>query len=339
VNGAVSVQTAANTPAGTYTLNIVGTSGQTTQQGTATLTVTTPQAGALEQAIYIADSGNNRIVRVDNMSGANPVTFGTLGSGVGQFNRPFRVFVDNLNRIYVADMGNHRIVRMDDMTGAGWISLGTFGSGVNQFKEPAGVHVDAQGRIYVADSGNGRIVQTTSMSGGGIWSTYGTKVNAVDQNAPDQFEIPYNVFVNSSGQIYIPDAGADRIVRISGIQGLFWDIYRGSDSGVPGNLGFPTAAIEGSAGDVYIGDQGRRRLLRIGNMSGVDPVVLSTLQGQAELSALDIRRPSNGYIYLAGSGNGQVFRINDMTGAGQVSFGQGFLSQGVSGIFVVPANP
>src|SRR5271165_4028709 len=46
-----------------------------------------------DKRIYIADAGNNRIVRIDDMTGANWTTFGTMGSGVNNFNAPLGIAV------------------------------------------------------------------------------------------------------------------------------------------------------------------------------------------------------------------------------------------------------
>ncbi|MCL5055170.1 MAG: hypothetical protein M1169_04405, partial [Firmicutes bacterium] len=43
--------------------------------------------------IYIADFGNNRIVRIDNMNGRNWVSFGTHGSGIGEFAGPISIAI------------------------------------------------------------------------------------------------------------------------------------------------------------------------------------------------------------------------------------------------------
>ena len=69
--------------------------------------------------IYVADWGNGRIVRLDDMGGAGWTTFGRLGSGVGQFMWPRGVFVDGRGRIYVVDTANSRIAQVNDMRGAG----------------------------------------------------------------------------------------------------------------------------------------------------------------------------------------------------------------------------
>src|SRR5439155_1519826 len=88
--------------------------------------------------IYVADESNNRIVRMDDMTGAGWTELGMFGSGPNQFNGPFGIFV-SAGQIYVADRNNNRIVRMDSMTGAGWTEFGTFGNGPNQFSSPFGI--------------------------------------------------------------------------------------------------------------------------------------------------------------------------------------------------------
>src|SRR2546426_7026869 len=75
--------------------------------------------------IYVADWNNNRIVRMNDMTGAGWTELGMFGSGPNQFNGPFGIFV-SAGQIYVADRHNNRIVQMDSMTGARWTAFGTF---------------------------------------------------------------------------------------------------------------------------------------------------------------------------------------------------------------------
>ena len=128
--------------------------------------------------IYVADSGNSRIVRVDDITGVGWTTLGTYGTGVNQFSHPHGIFVDGAGRIYVADSGNNRIVRVNDMTGTGWKTLGTSGRGANQFSELRGIFVDQTGRIYMVDvvdrQFSGRIARVNDMMGVG-WTTLDTQ--------------------------------------------------------------------------------------------------------------------------------------------------------------------
>jgi methionine-rich copper-binding protein CopC len=136
--------------------------------------------------IYVVDNdGSNysvgRVVRMDDMTGANLVSFGTYGTGTNQFAFPWGVSVDSTFHIYVADASNSRIVRINDMTGAGWTTLGTLGTGVGQFYDPVGIFVDGTGHIYVADYGGSlgygaddHIVRMDDMTGTN-WTTLGSE--------------------------------------------------------------------------------------------------------------------------------------------------------------------
>ena len=164
-----------------------------------------------EGHIYVADSGNNRIVRVEDMSGSGWTVLGTEGSDINQFNDPVGVAVDAHGHIYVTDYANYRIVRADDMSGGGWTVLGGSGhsghGGINQFNHPSGVTVDAGGRIYIADMVNNRIVRMDDMAGAN-WTALGSPGSGVSQ-----FNRPWGVALDSSGRVYVADDGNCRIGR------------------------------------------------------------------------------------------------------------------------------
>src|SRR3989304_5027640 len=179
---------------------------------------TAPPAGH----IYVTDRANDRIVRIDDMSGAGWTTFGTFIGDMakdkpGNLVDPGGIFVDAAGRIYIADIGSgydvRRIVRINDMTGAGWTPFGTWGKGVNTFDSPGSVFVDAAGKIYVADTANHRIVRINDMTGAG-WTALGTQGSGAKQ-----FNLPSGIFVDAVGRIYVADAGNNRVVRMNDMTG------------------------------------------------------------------------------------------------------------------------
>ena len=105
--------------AGTVTYEIYDSWQATGALGSGSSQFAYPTGVALDGGgrIYVADYGNNRVVRMDDMNGTGWTAFGKPGSGSNQFNHPARVAVDSGGRVYVADMSNSRIVRMDDMSG------------------------------------------------------------------------------------------------------------------------------------------------------------------------------------------------------------------------------
>src|SRR5438552_18930828 len=65
--------------------------------------------------IYVADRNNNRIVRMNDMTGVGWTELGTFGNGPHQISSPFDIFV-SAEQIVVVDTFNSLIVRMDYMT-------------------------------------------------------------------------------------------------------------------------------------------------------------------------------------------------------------------------------
>jgi len=115
--------------------------------------------------IYIADTHNNRIVKIDDLSGSNWETFGDQGIPTEQLRVPAGIALDSQDRIYVADSGNNRIVRIDEMHGTNFLAYGRVGSDRGEFMSPFGIAIDSADRIYVTDQLNNRIVRIDNMNG------------------------------------------------------------------------------------------------------------------------------------------------------------------------------
>ena len=112
--------------------------------------------GIAKEHIYVSDANNNRIDLLSE-TGTPETSFGSSGSGSGQFKRPGGIAFDASGDVFVGDPGNDRV---DEFTAEGKSplrSLGTLGSGPGQLSEPEGVAIGGSGAIYVSDTTNKRI--------------------------------------------------------------------------------------------------------------------------------------------------------------------------------------
>ncbi len=98
--------------------------------------------------VYVADE-DNRIFKFDT-SGNFKSSWGSTGSGNGQFKQPCGVAVDNSGNVYVADAVNGRVQEFDG--DGNFISV--IGNG--QFLSAQWVAVDHLGYVYVSDSSDFR---------------------------------------------------------------------------------------------------------------------------------------------------------------------------------------
>jgi sugar lactone lactonase YvrE len=263
--------------------------------------------------VYIADTGNNRIVRTADILGSNWTSLGKLGSGTNQFSGPWGVALDGAGKIYVSDSGNCRIVRMDTIAGTNWISYGACGAGTGQFANPEGLWVDSSGKIYVADTGNNRIVRMDDITGTNFTSL-GTLGNAVGQ-----FSSPAAVTTDAAGNIYVADNANARVVEFSDMLGTNWAVWQ-----FPLNYLTPDGVAVDSAGKIYTTDSLQSQVIRADNISGANEVSLNVnyllyLNGVEAPSGIFVY--PDGTIYIADTKNNRVDRLFGMSYDDQMALG------------------
>jgi len=152
--------------------------------------------------IIVCDNGHYQ-VRIFNSDRQNISTFGSSGSGDGQFSNPRGVTTNSKREIIVCDYSNHRI-QIFDSQGKFISKFGTNGSGDGQFSNPYGICVDASDNIYVCDEGNNQI-QIFDPKGKFIskFGSYGS--------GNGQLYSPYGIAVNSKGEIIVLELNNSRI--------------------------------------------------------------------------------------------------------------------------------
>lgn len=173
-----------------------------------------PQSVAADMRgyVYIADTWNHRILKVDPL-GRLQMEIGGMGWTGQQFSNPQSVVVDRKDNIYISDTGNHRVHKLD-FSGSQVAIWGKEGMGKGQFQSPVGQAIDRFGNIYVADRGNHRVQ---------IFSSEGYYLAEFGQ--PD-LDDPVDVAVDDSLRAYVSDASAGDIEAFRIIYRMAEDIRR-----------------------------------------------------------------------------------------------------------------
>ncbi|WP_054023609.1 YIP1 family protein [Bacillus sp. FJAT-28004] len=140
---------------------------------------------AKDHQIYIADTGNNRIVSLDENGKLIRTIDGFDNNGKKEtFNKPYGVFVDASQNIYVADTYNNRIVKLSNdgtlIESFGAPESSILPEGFQYF--PFKLYVDKFDRIYVIAQGAFEGIMELDASGGfkGYIGTNKVRFNPTD---------------------------------------------------------------------------------------------------------------------------------------------------------------
>ena len=147
--------------------------------------------------------------------------------------------------------------------------------------DPSGVFVDSSGNIFIADSLNNRIREVVSatgniatVAGNGAGNFSGDGGPATNAGLND----PSGVFVDSSGNIFIADAGNSRIRKVVASTGIIQTVAGiGPAGGYSGDGGPATSAeLNGpygvfvdSSGNIFIADTGDSRIRKVVAATGI----------------------------------------------------------------------
>ncbi len=101
--------------------------------------------------VYIADSGNNRILK-EAFSGGN-YTESALATSALSY--PAGVAVDGTGDVYIADWGNERVLR-ETLHGASYVESTVSSEAITS---PSAVAVASKGNLYIADVGSGQVLE------------------------------------------------------------------------------------------------------------------------------------------------------------------------------------
>jgi hypothetical protein len=165
--------------------------------------------------LYIADTGNNRVLLETLQSYVPTTNLGAPGnppvSGVyvqsvvasAGLSAPQGVFVDGQGNVYIADTGNNRVLKESLVSGSYIESVvpttGTILSG------PTAVWVDSSHTVYIADTGNNRVISISISTVAPTLTFASTAVGATSSDSPQTLVVtnigstPLTISIPASG--------------------------------------------------------------------------------------------------------------------------------------------
>ncbi|CAF1338401.1 unnamed protein product [Adineta ricciae] len=259
------------------------------------------------QNIFIADFGNDRIVRWKRNENRGTIVVGGNGRGnrLYRLNEPTGVIFDEQNNsIIIADSGNRRVMRWFLNENQPEILIHNIGC--------YGLTMDKFGFVYVSDGGKdevrrwkiGEKGEGTLVAGG---NGEGDQLN--------QFNVPTFLFVDDEQSIYVSDRENHRVMkwRKDAQEGIV--VAGGNGRGENLNqLNLPQGMIVDHEGRIYVADCANHRIMRWsegdeegeiivgGNGEGNEPNQLSFACG--------LSFDGEGNLYVVDGGNHRIQRFD-----------------------------
>ena len=251
--------------------------------------------------IYIADTGNNRIVEIP-WTGAG--YGGQITVPVNGLSIPMGLAIDGAGSLYIVSNGNDKVVKLP-WTGSGFGPHIKVGNGLYG---PSNVAVDTLGSVYITDtldSGVDKLLWTGSGFGQsqilGNYRKFPVGV-AVDGNGNVYFSMPYQ-----SALVEVPHSGSQYLTQV----------YMHLNG-----VSFPSAIAVDANSNLYVLDGDNNRVVMLpwnGTGFGAQITVASGFNSPGGL-AVD----SHGNLYVADSGNNQIIKI-DLSTPGNLNFATTYL--------------
>jgi DNA-binding beta-propeller fold protein YncE len=242
--------------------------------------------------LYIADTLNHRVRRVDAVTGmittvaglGKPRYFGDGGLAVeAGLNEPAALALSDDGILYIADQSNNRVRAVDLAMGmirtvAGTGTAAYNGDGLTATETdlagPSGLALAADGTLYIADCFNGRIRAIDPVTGlirtvvgnGGEYRYQG-----LSESPSASLSRPSGITVDDEGNLYMTDSDNhlvrrwDRLSgRIERIAGVGAPDYSGDGgAALQAGLSYPFGIVLDRAGHMFVADTFNHRIREI----------------------------------------------------------------------------
>jgi len=291
--------------------------------------------------IFIADTYNNSIRRVDVESGIITTVVGTADKNqISELKTPTGLTFDNFNNLFVADLANLRIRKVNLDTGSSITLVGekseTERPNINaSLGGPFNVVFDKIGNLYVSINGDSK-VSKIEFSTGIISTVAGTGISGFsgdgDLAKNAQLSNPTGLALDNNGNLYISDTGNERIRKVDLTTNLITTIAGTGVNGFSGDgdlaintqLANPLGLAVDKDNNLFVVDRGNNRVRKINTSTGI----ISTIAGKSEAGFSgdgDLARNAllsnptgvafnkKGDLFIVDRGNNRIRRITGLT--------------------------
>ncbi|MDX8399408.1 MAG: hypothetical protein R8K20_04085, partial [Gallionellaceae bacterium] len=236
-------------------------------------------------ATWVLDK-NNRVLKL-NSAGKKVFSFGSEGSGDGQFDEPTDLVISPSGKIYVSDAGNDSVQVFN--------AEGKFLSAVHQLDNPVAITVDSEENLYVIDKKHAYV---------SIYSAQGElegKLGDMKEGVRGSLSKP-QALLATLGEVMVLDGDS---VNVYSHQGSFLRSFGGKGNG-PGELDEPVAIAQKDALTFAIAEAGNKRIQLF--MTYYKPSAPKNLVAQNGLHSIELSWDSFALPYIK---QYQVYRSKD----------------------------
>ncbi len=242
-NRVVMFADAATAPTGAPMSRVLGQPDfEGAASGLSATSMSRPRGLALDAAgnLYVADSGNHRVLRFDAVASkasgapadavvgqADFVTASTVADPL-LMKEPSGVAVDSAGRLWVADTGKNRVLRFNvakqamGLTAPDGILGGLASVSATGMSTPMAVAATASGRLWVLDQGFNRVLRfenaaskTNTAPADGVLGAPGLGGSVSGGRTLEIFRRPFTLFLDLNEALWIPDYANRRLLRFS----------------------------------------------------------------------------------------------------------------------------
>jgi DNA-binding beta-propeller fold protein YncE len=234
--------------------------------------------GFTEEGVYLESVGEGHLkepgdVSVDNgelyvtsehsvamftREGEYAGSFGSHGSGAGQFGSPTEIVADpGTGDLFVVDGGNERVEEFNP-AGKFLTEWGAYGSGEGEFSGISGLAISASGTIYTSETGGDRVQEFTPAQAGAVREVYSTQWGSAG-SGHGEFLYTGEPAITSSGHVLVTDNEADDVQEFTP-QGKYLATY-GSKGEGNGQMSGPTGlTVNQSTGEILVAECANDRI-------------------------------------------------------------------------------